>query len=109
MPINHDGITSPEVFAPLRAGDIEWFYLGWREKLDGNNILSSEWIVPDGWTIVDSAMDKYVKEDDDQVYIHVNSVLLTTHLSYKCGAIHNRITIDGGQIITRGFYVNTSA
>lgn len=89
--------TWPEEFGP---GDQKWVYFSWYAACD-----TSQFILPDGWTLVDERTGEVTVGDDRALNKNSNGVLLTTNAPPGKYLIKNVCTFANGETDTAMAYV----
>lgn len=93
---------------PFDPDDIDTIWCSWNDRLGDQEIVFSEWLVPEGWTVVRHRKNKTFLNENEESFPKSNCVTLST--THKDGTYHivNRITTDQGNQLDRGFYVTVS-
>lgn len=89
---------------PFFGGDQDALYVSWTDKLNGAAMLSSAWILPEGWAI-SSEMFNGEAVVDGVTEINVNGGVFTASDVAGYYVINNTVTIEGGLKLTRGVLV----
>lgn len=92
--IVHDGSASPAFEDRWDTFDIDYVWVAWDELLRGATITDSEWVVPDGWTVVAEQQDASVTDSDGNTYDAANGALLSTTATTGRHKISNRVTLS---------------
>lgn len=100
----HIGEDPADLEEDMNPNDTDRFWVSWTDKLNGDSIESSTWIVPTGFEVEDSGTNQSVIEDGT-TYNDANYADISTTLDYGRHLISNEIVTVGGLTWRRGFYV----
>ena len=100
----HTGTEPAELTEYMNPSDTDTFWMSWTDKLNGETISTSTWILPAGFTEVADTTNGTVTENGT-TYNDANSVTLSTTLTKGKHLISNEITTSGSRKIRRGFNV----
>ena len=92
---------------PFAPEDQDGVYVSWTDKLNGAAMLSSEWVLPEGWAI-SSELFNGEAIVDGVTEQNVNGGVFTAPLETGYFVLNNRVTIEGGLRLTRGVLVEVS-
>lgn len=93
--IVHAGDRVPILPDDWDPDDTDDIWIVWGDSFGA--ITQSEWVLPDGWTILAEYTDQTVVDRaDGQAYSHANGVVLSTTNLLGEHTITNRVTFDGG-------------
>lgn len=95
--IVHDGVAPAAFDDRWDTHDIDYVWVAWDEFLRGSSITDSDWIVPDGWTVVAAQQDASVTDADGNSYDSANGALLSTTAITGRHKISNRVTLADGR------------
>lgn len=99
-----EGAVALEEF--MNPVDDERFWISWTDKLAGETISTSEWIVPEGFEVV--AGSELVSQSvtvDGVVFENANSAVIRTALEAGDHVISNKITTSGSRELSRSFTI----
>lgn len=94
---------------PFDPDDIDTIWVSWNDRLGNQEIATSEWLVPEGWTVVRHIKNKIFSNEQGETFPKSNLVTLSTTHQNGVHHIVNRITTDQGNQLDRGFYVQVSS
>lgn len=100
------GDKATELTEDMSPSDSDTFWMSWTDKLNGESIVTSSWILPSNWTEVSSATDGSVTEDGT-TYADANSVTVTTTETTGKHILRNQIT-TATRTITRSLVVTVN-
>ena len=108
MALIHNGKTPPFMERPIRPGERKWYYGSWSERLaSGESIITSNWSVPTGMTIIDTITNITCSDSDQdgELVEKCNGVLIENTLSSGEYYISDTVTTTDGETETSGFYL----
>lgn len=101
----HSGDEAAELDEYMNPNDVDTFWVSWTDKLNGESISTSDWIIPAGFTEEATTSGGEVVESGT-TYADANSITLSTSLTRGRYMIRNEITTSGGRTLRRGFIVS---
>jgi hypothetical protein len=104
MAVTHTGQSPAALTEYMNPNDTDTFWMSWTDKLNGETISTSTWILPAGFTEVSDTSDGTVTEDGT-TYDDANSVTLSTTNTKGKHTIFNEIVTSGGRTIRRGIII----
>ncbi|HTF96746.1 MAG TPA: hypothetical protein VL995_11485 [Cellvibrio sp.] len=96
----HHGTGVALMPEPVDPDERRWIWFSWYAATQ-----SSEWLLPDGWQVLDQMSGVVVIGDDERAYSHCNGVLLQTSGETGRYLITNRVTFDNGESVDRTLQV----
>jgi len=77
MAVTHNGQAPAKLKQFMNPNDRDTFYEVWDEALEDTNetIVSSEWILPDGFTLISEQVDISITQKGT-TYLHANSAII---------------------------------
>lgn len=103
----HSGRTAPHVPDPMSPDDVAPFWVIWEDFDEA--LLSDEWVVPAGFTVVATQSNQAVTIDDVE-YTKVNSIMVTTTHTKGRFQFSNKQKFVGSSVeITKSFTFNVSS
>lgn len=100
----HTGTAPADLTEYMNPNDTDTFWMSWTDKLNGETISTSTWILPTGFTQVSVTTNGSVTENGT-TYTDANSITLSTTLTKGKHLISNEITTSGSRTIRRAFNV----
>lgn len=100
------GDKATELTEDMNPSDSDTFWMSWTGKLNGESIVASSWVLPDGWTEVSSSTNGSVTEDG-VTHTDANSVTVTTTATTGKHILRNQIT-TATRAITRSLVVTVN-
>ena len=98
------GTEPAELTEYMNPNDTDVFWMSWTDKLNGETISTSTWVIPTGFTEVTATTNGSVTEGG-VTYNDANSVTLSTTLTKGKHLIHNEVVTSGSRTIRRGFLI----
>jgi len=103
--ITHASDSIPSFAERWDPSDNDWVWISWENKLGGESIATSTWVLPAGWTEEDSQADQTVQDSDGTSYANSNGVRLSTTKTTGTHKITNRVTFSGSRSLDRSVFV----
>ncbi|MCC5809873.1 MAG: hypothetical protein JJU06_05820 [Ectothiorhodospiraceae bacterium] len=105
-PLIHTGRGAPEDQVWWDPDGREWVTVFWGDVVSRRGaIQSSEWILPDGWSVEDTRQDVTAEDAQGETYSHCNQALLDTDADTGRHLLTNRVTFADGTKLDRGLQV----
>lgn len=105
---SHDGRLLQRVSEVFDADDQDSFWISFDKLLLTENIVSCEFILPDGWAILDFGFNQPIVTETSTTKNKTAWVKLSTSLRSGRHTIVARVTTDYGTQLDRGFFVVVS-
>jgi hypothetical protein len=108
MAVKHNGKEAPLLPDRMHPDAQNFIWMTWKNPLNGAAMLTSAWLLPPGFTEVDSAQNVTITVDNIE-YQNVNWVLLSTTLTEGTHLIQNSISADSGLVDIKGAKITIDA
>jgi len=105
MALHHNGLRIPTLPEKWDPSDVDWVWMSWADVLRGASLLTSNWVVPTGWTVGQTLVNQTVVDSDGTSYANANGALLSTTAGPGLFSISNIVTLSDGRSIERSFTV----
>lgn len=103
--IIHTGRAVPTFAEKWDPSDSDFIWFSWEDRLNGEVIVGSSWIAPQGWTVSGEQMSATVTDSDGIQYTSVNGALFSTSETSGSHIISNRVTLSDGRVYERSVKV----
>lgn len=100
----HTGTEPAALTEYMNPNDTDTFWMSWTDKLNGETISTSTWVLPANFTEVSATTNGSVTEDGT-TYNDANSVTISTTETKGKHLIFNEITTSASRTIRRGFLI----
>ena len=103
--ILHDGTAAPSFEGFWDPSDVDYVWVAWDDDLEGSSISQSEWVLPEGWSLVSALVSQPVAAKDGTAFTAANGALLSTTATSGRFLLTNRCTFSDQRRLDRSVFV----